>query len=370
MKNFVTLFPQTMNFHLTKDVGMIPYVLGSSELDYKTELVTYYIDDYFYLDKEVKGLQLTELKRITGSELIDSLLYIWKNAKNIDVLHLFHWGRKSYFRIMVYKLRNPKGIVFDKLDISENGLNVLKTNCRANKIFRRILSKADIVSAESTKMQKNLSELFGTKIAYYPNGFYYYSNVGITQKENIVLTVGRIGAEEKATKELVEGFLQFWQTHQDWRLILVGPVDVKFQEWYDKKYEIEIADEREKQDYIVQVVGEVSDKEKLAEYYKRSSVFALPSRWESFGLVLVEAMSYGCSLLTTKNVVAAKDILNDNCVMIPTERETDIADGLVTLVDRIGISEQTVQQNIEYVQERFSWDVLAQRLDAMINEIN
>lgn len=364
MKKFVTLFPQTMNYHLTKDVGMIPFVMGKDRSKYDTELVTYNNDNYSYLKNEVKGLQLSFIQRITGKCDIDTLIYIWKNAKDIDILHLFHWGRNTLLRTIVYKFRNPKGVTFVKLDIDSTGYEVLERNSRSEYVFKKILRKVDFLSAESTFMQEKLNYKFGADIKYFPNGFTYFSNDKIIEKEKIILTVGRIGTEQKASKELVEGFMKFWNRHKDWKLVLVGPVEDDFQDWYSNY------NNEHKTDSVIEIVGEITDKDTLESYYKSASVFALPSRWESFGLVLVEAMSFGCSLLTTEKVVSAKDILNDNCVMIPTEREEDIANGLVTLVDKIGISERTVKENIEYVQERFSWDVLAKRLDAMLNEID
>lgn len=362
MKKFVTLFPQTMNFHLTKDVGMIPYMMGMENLGYSTELVTYDNDEYSYLEKESKGLQLTFLDKKTGNEMLDTLVYIWKNAKSIDVLNLYHWGRKAYFRMLLYKLRNPKGVVFVKLDMSMNGIGVLQNNKRARCIFKRIVKKAECVSVESTMIQSELKRKVDVEVQYFPNGFKYYSDNQIDKKEKIVLTVGRIGTEQKATKELVGGFVEFWETHKDWKLVLVGPVEKDFFEWYEN------INREEKLANVIDLVGEVNDKKELAQFYKRASVFALPSRWESFGLVLVEAMSFGCSLLATEKVVAAQDILNENCVIIPTESEENITTGLKKIVDEIGVSASTIEKNIEDVNKSFNWEALAKKLDEMLRE--
>lgn len=362
MKKFVTLFPHAMNFHLTKDVGMIPYMMGTENLGYDTELVTYNNDEYSYLEKESKGLQLTFLDKKTGNEMLDTLIYIWKNAKSIDVLNLYHWGRKAYFRMLLYKLRNPKGVVFVKLDMSMNGVEVLQNNKRARYIFKQIVKKAECVSVESTMIQSELKKKVGVEVQYFPNGFKYYSNNQIDKKDKIVLTVGRIGTEQKATKELVGGFVEFWKTHKDWKLVLVGPIEEDFLQWYEN------INSKEKLDNVINLIGEVQDKKELARYYKSASIFALPSRWESFGLVLVEAMSFGCSLLTTEKVVAAKDILNDNCVIIPTESEENIAIGLAKIVDEIGVSALTIEKNIEDVNKYFNWGVLAKKLDEMLSE--
>jgi glycosyltransferase involved in cell wall biosynthesis len=52
------------------------------------------------------------------------------------------------------------------------------------------------------------------------------------------------------------------------------------------------------------------DRSALFELYRRAKVVCLTSRWESFGLVLLEAMYAGCHVVTT-NVGAAADITDN-----------------------------------------------------------
>ncbi len=49
------------------------------------------------------------------------------------------------------------------------------------------------------------------------------------------------------------------------------------------------------------------EKEELNSYYKKAAVFFHPSRWDSFGLVALEAMKYGCALVTT-DLYALKEL--------------------------------------------------------------
>jgi hypothetical protein len=59
---FVTLFPGATNIHLTKDVGMIPFIMHKY-YGYDSTLVCYKNDEYDYLETEVKGLKIDFLEK-------------------------------------------------------------------------------------------------------------------------------------------------------------------------------------------------------------------------------------------------------------------------------------------------------------------
>lgn len=52
-------------------------------------------------------------------------------------------------------------------------------------------------------------------------------------------------------------------------------------------------------------------KEKVLNYYKMSDVFFFPSREDIWGLVINEAMSYGLPIISSNNVIAAKELLEE-----------------------------------------------------------
>jgi len=47
-------------------------------------------------------------------------------------------------------------------------------------------------------------------------------------------------------------------------------------------------------------IGEVRDRQELMELYRDAKIFAFPSRWETFGIVLTEAMMQGCFPVVTR----------------------------------------------------------------------
>ena len=111
---FVTLFLKTRNVHLTKDVGMLPYLLHKLHAT-DSSVVTYKNDEeYSYIDDEVKGLKLEFVEKTGGGIIFDGVRYLAQNASKIDVLNTYHLNLSSYVYGIVYKRFNPNGRIYLK----------------------------------------------------------------------------------------------------------------------------------------------------------------------------------------------------------------------------------------------------------------
>ena len=77
------------------------------------------------------------------------------------------------------------------------------------------------------------------------------------------------------------------------------------------------------------------DKEYINDCYLNSSIYLMTSKTESFGLVLVEAMSYGIPCIAYDSAEGANDIIqnNYNGYLIKNRNEHDMADKIVSLLN-------------------------------------
>lgn len=76
----------------------------------------------------------------------------------------------------------------------------------------------------------------------------------------------------------------------------------------------------------INVVGKVSSKEELFSFYMSSDCLLLPSYQETFGLVYLEALSSGCSVVLTKNEgISGCFSPNDSIFEVDTEDVVSIA---------------------------------------------
>ena len=281
------------NFHLTKDCGLVPYLLHKNHA-FDSFMVSPEIDNYEYLDSSVKGLKMEYLE--DGNEETKQK-YIIENAKYIDLLILLGPYDSYYNIVPLYKTLNPDGKIYMALDANSAWMDRIQWD---SEITTTLLDKCDVIATSCSSMQKHLNEKWPWKVYCLPNGYYNISNqdnkICYENKRNIILTVGRLGTRQKATEVLLNAFGLANQKNTDWVLRLVGSVEPDFKDYIDmfmEKYPY-------LEDKIV-FVGFVSDKKILREEYANAKIFAMPSRWEGGSPnVISEALNAGCVTAVTK----------------------------------------------------------------------
>ena len=113
------------------------------------------------------------------------------------------------------------------------------------------------------------------------------------------LAVGRFSRLHKGFDLLIEGFRLFAEENQEWTLDIVGegveePVYRKLIKTYHLEDRIHIH----------------PFTNQIQEYYSDAQVYVLSSRWEGFGLVLVEAMAHGLPVISS-DLPTSQEIMGD-----------------------------------------------------------
>ena len=359
---FVTLFLKTKNVHLTKDVGMLPYLLYR-EHGVDACVATYKNDEeYPYIDSEVKGLKIEFIEPTGGGMIFDGVRYLAANAASIDVLNIYHLNLSSYIFGIVYKRFNRRGRIYLKLDMNPKGLVACFKKNPTGMIKRATIKRADIVSVETKGMFEKLKSVYGDKILYIPNGCYGKDiPEEKTEKKNVILTVGNLGTYEKATDVLLEAFAKFTAdpSSEGWELRLVGTVDDGFKSFLDdfRNRHPELKDS-------ITFTGPIYDRQKLSEEYAQAKIFTLPSLSESFGIVLVEAAIHGCYLITSDMVPAGYDISDKlkNGMQVRAGDITELAGAFVKMAGSGKDWESIAKRTASYVRTSFDWSRIINKL--------
>ncbi len=242
--NYVCIFPYLYNFQLIKDVGMIPFTMGKS-FNYHASIVTYPNDDYSYMDQDLKddNFELNLIKKRFKNHKYDIILYLIRNSRSIDVLQVFHFHDTLNILIyfLIYRSLNWKGKIYAKLDADYNLTTFLAEDKGFWPFIRNFILKhlVDVLSVETEENYQRLLDShlnYQGKLIYLPNGVNIHVNheLQLDDKKDYILTVGRLGSEEKATEVLLEAFSRISDL-KNWKLILIGDFEHQFKE-YVKEY--------------------------------------------------------------------------------------------------------------------------------------
>lgn len=364
--NFCTLFLKTENVHLMKDVGQIPYCLKEN-FGYHAYIATYENGEYPYLLNEVENLELQFVRKSRLGPIFDGIRYLYKNRKNIDVLNLYHLNLSSFFWIVFFNIvRKKNAIVYLKLDANHLEIDKMRQKSIKAWIKHITIRNADIVSAESNIIRDTLQQYCKSEILYIPNGYLMASESSEppVKKENIILTVGRLGTYEKATEVLVDAFIQS-NIAPEWQLALVGPMTDEFRVWLDNIY-AEYPDLSKS----ILMPGSINDKKTLQGWYQKAKAFVLPSRYESFGIVLVEAMLNGCFVITSDTVLAARDLIQNDAMgrIVKVDSEQQLGQALHGIAQMEIDWDANAKQIQNSMEDKFLWKNILQVLDCRIRD--
>ena len=394
-KTFLHISEEFEYTWLGKDNGMIPIYM-SEKLGYDSKILTVNLKND--LPDSERGVEFVKVKRkfpflsnfaywTKLAKRYNIFKYLIKNAKNIDVLMLFHVSRCSYWYAHFYKKLNPNGFIYVKADFNlavyQKEWNIVNSKPKSLREFfrkrresaeynkrKKLVPMTDLISYESLEAYEFMKDSYAgidtkDKTLYLPNG---YDNEIIDkikvktleEKENILLTVGRLGTEAKNTELLLETLKEI--DLQDWKVYLVGSIDKRFINYKENFF-------KENPHLVDKIIftGEIKDREELYKYYNRAKVFVLPSRWESFGIVMVEAMAFGDYVITS-NTCAAKDITNNNEVgkIVEIDSKKELKDEIIkTISGEINLKEK-YEKTLSHVSN-FKYSYLIEKLGERIH---
>jgi len=172
-------------------------------------------------------------------------------------------------------------------------------------IIKRSKALVFVSHAHERRFANTYPEIYRcTKNTYViPNGieeFWFKNHTTIRHyRDNNIIFVGKF-EKNKNLPAIINSASLLRKSGVDVNLTMVGGTLKEF---------VKLTGLKRTPDWIV--VLEHVEKEKLIELYRSSCVFIMPSFHETFGLVYIEALSQGCSLIYTKG--EGVDGYFDNC---------------------------------------------------------
>lgn len=385
-KTFVTLFPICENSHLIKDIGQIPFFFHRL-YGYKSTVVTHRLsENYSHLDEEVKGINIHFLKDLGNYFFAQKgiIRYLLKESKKIDILNIYHFTHQSFLYGLIYKLKNPNGFVFHKLDayneqFSKNSTINYSKNKIKNLILKQLeryyLSKCDLFTIENSTGLQLFTEKYPKakgKTIYLPNGVndlylskHFSSTKKFHEKENIILTTGRIGLQVKNHEMLLRAISDTRFANLNWKVYFIGPTKVSFVQYFE-----EMCGRFPHLKHIVHFTGEINDRKMVYQWYNRSKLFVTTSPFESFGISLIEAQYFGNYLIGTDGVSSFNDITNNQKYghAVKVNDDQFLTSKLLELMTDDKKMSEACPKISEYCKSHFVWSGIVQKLHQEIDK--
>ena len=302
--------------------------------------------------------------------MIKCLLWLWRNRDKYAILHVHGYCWAAIPSIFLCRMLNKKTIY--KVAIPGDDDPIAISQSRLGRLKAIFLNRVDGFVAISERVRKTIidNKCSSAKVFLIPNGVdkkfcfndeisreakrYVTKTYGLKDDSRVVCSVGSIEHRKgidlvaSAWPQIVSVFPETW-------LLLVGP----YSEETDFYRQI-VESLKQYLGKTVFLVGTVTNPE---TYYRASDVLVFPSRNESFGNVLVEAMACGTACVATRIEGVTEGILVNgyNGLIVEQEDYEALADPVISILRNPELRNYLAMNAVKTVNEKFRIDIVAEK---------
>ncbi len=212
-------------------------------------------------------------------------------------------------------------------------------------------------------VSKELGEFYerylGKKVFYIPNCLDKIPNKLSKLDSKNLIAVGRL-SKEKGFDDLLKLFKRVSTKNPEWRLNVVG-------DGMEKNKLLELAKELKLGDKVT--FHGYQDKNYINDLMLDSSIYLMTSHTESFGLVLIEAMSYGIPCVAYTSAQGANEIIDDgiNGYLVENRDQDEMLDKINALIEDEKLRKKLGKEARSKSKE-YSGEVVLEKWSKLINK--
>lgn len=279
----------------------------------------------------------------------------WLEAGQFDVLHLHEPATPSLSMLALWIADGPVVATFHSSLVRSRSLQI------AYPLVRQSLEKIGARIAVSEDARRTLVEHLGGDAVVIPNGVFVDAFDGVptdarwagTPEAPTVVFLGRLDEPRKGLPVLLEAVPEVRRAFPGVRILVAGRGDTGPAEVREL-----LGDDAD----AVEFLGGITDEEK-ARLLASADVYCAPQTGgESFGIVLVEAMSAGTAVLAS-DLGAFRRVLDDGAagVLFRTGDSADLARALIGLLGDAGERDRVATAGRAAVG-RYDWSTVTHQV--------
>jgi glycosyltransferase involved in cell wall biosynthesis len=227
-------------------------------------------------------------------------------------------------------------------------------------IYDSLVGKSTLKRANSiitiTEIERDyISFRFGIpkeKMTAIPNGIdiLKFRDLGFEREENSLLFVGRLSLVKRLDM-LLSALAIVKKRVPEVKLRIIG------RDWGVKAQLVAQAKDLNISENV-EFLEEIPFDE-LVEYYNRAKVFVLSSKYEAFGITIMEAIGCATPVVVT-SVGGIPEVVGDAGILCKESSES-LAEGIIELLTDDG-KYNTLKENTKKRRKLFDWDLIAERV--------
>jgi len=219
------------------------------------------------------------------------------DLKSFDVIHAHYWLSGLVAKEISNELNIPFIFTSHSLGVFLDGYNKERVDCE-----KIVMTSSNIVTASSVFEAMLITDTYKideSKIRKIIPGVdrEIFSPDLSVKKENIFLSIGRI-QEQKGQLQTLEFLNNFKKIENDFKCIFIGGPSGKYGDEYLQKLKQTVKDFN--LDIHVEFLDNL-EQTKIIELLNKAKLLIHTSRFETFGLVAIEANTMGVPVLTINN---------------------------------------------------------------------
>lgn len=242
-------------------------------------------------------------------------------VRNTD-MNVFLPRLKHYHWLMRLMIKNSKSLIF--------------VNLAYKKDFERLYPSLYFLAPNVKLIYNGVNE-------FWLDGF----KISDRNRNNVLLYVGAFNDNKNLTS-IVSASKRVHLKYNNLKLILVG----------GSLKELELLLDGEGIPDFIHVAGKVTDKSVLLQFYRESKIFIMPSFFETFGLVYIEALLQGCSIIHSKGQGIDGIFDEDFIKGVDPYSVDDIVLNIEYLLEQFNLRNDSLEL-YQWISNQFSWDNIA-----------
>lgn len=276
-----------------------------------------YNEPVFEISDKVKINYLIENLKPNKKELIECIKkfnfasLIKELIKSLKILKLKR-------KLMIDYIKNcDSDIILSTRDIHNSWLgkyakkNIIKIGWEHNyhnnnkKYIKKIIKSVSNLDY-FVLVSKNLNDFYTNKVkpecVYIPNTIEYFPEYSSDLNSKNIVSIGRL-SYEKGFDELIDVFSTIHKNYPDWKLNIIGD-GIEYNNILEKIESNNLNDSV--------ILHGYQKKHYINDILSNSSIYVMTSRSESFGIVLLEAFSFGIPCIAFDRANGASEIISNN----------------------------------------------------------